>query len=264
MLLKIFTSIGFILLTLINHAIAGDPYALPNTTYTTTPSYFDNIQVKFYVFYIYNATPAPAISRVNPIYVFLKDTNDNMANTLQPNIIDLIPGDDGYSDLKRVNVVTGLTNSSGTITSYDSLKNLSNNVKITETDIYVNIPVVGLSAKLENPADGPEMFGYYKGVQFHCFNFGINPAGNATAPIYHVYSSNGTLLATLPSTIPGLSNYTGIWTIYDSTSNVTFPITSFNQVSNLENTYDGTVVNCPISLTSITSTSGPIKKRSRK
>ncbi|CAG8505246.1 18247_t:CDS:2 [Racocetra fulgida] len=160
---------------------------------------------------------------------------------MQPSIIDLIPGDDGYSDLKRINIVTGLTNRSSNITSYDDLKKLGNSVQIFQSDIYYNLP---------NPADGQEMFGYYKGVQFRYFNFGINTAGNATAPIYHVNSDNGTLISAILSTVPGLSNYSGIWTVYDITAEDKAPITSFSQVSNLEQVYSGVVANCPVSLTS--------------
>ncbi|CAG8614196.1 17805_t:CDS:2 [Racocetra persica] len=136
-----FTSIAFIVLALISHAIAGNPSALPNTTYLTVPGYFNNKLFHVYIFDIYKDTPAPAIARVNPIYVFLKHPKDNIDNILQPSIIDLIPGDDGYSDLKRVNIVTGIENCHSPITSYDDLKKLGKKVKICETDIYLNIPV---------------------------------------------------------------------------------------------------------------------------
>ncbi|KAF0332911.1 hypothetical protein F8M41_018576 [Gigaspora margarita] len=262
----IFISYTFIVLTLISHAIAGDPYSLPNMTYKTDIGYYYNMPVRIYGLYAYNTNSAPAISPFNPIYVFLRGAGDDTTNVLQPSVVDFIPGDDGYSDLKRVTIVTGVTDSSGTIKSYDDLKKLGNKVRTIESDIYVNLPVVGFSAKLEFPSDGPEMFGYYKGVQFRYFNFGINPAGNATAPIYHVYAKNGTQIAAIPGTIPGLSNYSGIWNIYNLTvTDVTVPITSYNQIANLEKVFSGIVSNCPVSTTTLTGFSGPnSKKRSRK
>ncbi|CAG8847579.1 27808_t:CDS:2, partial [Racocetra persica] len=137
----LYTSLAFIVLTLIGHAIAGDPYALPNKTYPINPSHFDDVLVNFYIFAAYNETLDPKISHVNPIYVFLQNPDDNMDNIMQPSIIDLIPGDDGYSDLKRINIVTGLTKRSGNITSYDDLKKLGNSVRIFQSDIYYNLPV---------------------------------------------------------------------------------------------------------------------------
>ncbi|RIB21023.1 hypothetical protein C2G38_2034732 [Gigaspora rosea] len=231
-------------------------------TYTTNIGYFYNMPVRIYGLYAYNTNSPPTISFVNPIYVFLQGTGDDTTNVLQPSVVDFIPGDDGYSDLKRVTIVTGLTSNSGTIKSYDDLKKLGNNVRIIESDIYVNLAIVGFSAKLEFPSDGPEMFGYYKGVQFRYFNFGVNPAGNATAPIYHVYAKNGTQIAAIPGTIPGLSNYSGIWNIYNLTAtDESVPITSYNQIANLEKVFSGIVSNCPVSTTTLTRFSGPNSKK---
>ncbi|CAG8480281.1 6419_t:CDS:2 [Cetraspora pellucida] len=264
MYLKIYTTLTFIVLALIGHTIAGDPYALQNMTYSTDSGYYNNIPVKIYGFDAYKTTTALAISRVNPIYVFLQNPNGNIDNAMQPSIVDLIPGDDGYSDLKRINIVTGSTNSSGDITSYDDLTKLGNSVEIVQTDTYYNLPVVGFSATLETPSDGPEMFGYYKGVRVRFFNFGINPAGNATAPIYHVTSSNGTIIAALPGTIPGFRNYSGIWNIYTISANDTgVPITSLSQVSNLEQVFSGTVSNCPVSVASLPRSSTSNSRNSR-
>ncbi|CAG8842837.1 4410_t:CDS:1, partial [Racocetra persica] len=79
--------------------------------------------------------------------------------------------------------------------------------------------------------------------------------GNATAPIYHVNAKNGTQIASILSTVPGLSNYTGIWAVYDVVADDKVPITNYGQIANLEQVYHGVGVNCPVSLAAFTSPS---------
>ncbi|RIB26709.1 hypothetical protein C2G38_2064177 [Gigaspora rosea] len=245
----------FIIFTLSNHVIAGNPYDLKNITYDLATGYYYNYPVEVYAFDAIhtNGQFAPKIFPSNPIYIFLKDLHDDISNGLQPNIIDFIPGDKGYSDLKQAVIVIGRKENDPHITSYESLKRFGNKLKIYFTDIYLNLPVVGFSADLTYPDDGPAKFGYYKSGPVRYFDFGINPAGNATAPIYHVLDKHYVTVSILPSTIPGFKDYSAMWSVFNITV-INLPvkkITSLDQVSDITPIYSNNLVNCPISTISL-------------
>ncbi|CAG8732965.1 4784_t:CDS:2, partial [Dentiscutata erythropus] len=224
--------------TLSNHVIAGNPYDLENITYDLETGYYYDYPVEVYAFDAIhtNGQLVPKFFPFNPIYIFLKDIHDDISNVLQPNIIDFIPGDKGYSDLKQAVIVIGNNEKDPHITSYESLKRL-----------------VGFSAELTYPDDGPAKFGYYNGGPVRYFDFGINPIGNATAPIYHVLDKNYATISILPSTIPGFKDYSAMWSVFNITV-IKLPekkITSLDQVSDITPIYSNNLVNCPISIISL-------------
>ncbi|CAG8444209.1 8082_t:CDS:2 [Scutellospora calospora] len=251
MYFKTLFSFALVIFTLSNNAISSNPYDLENKTYNTDVAYFYDHPANFYSFdVIHNTGKPPKIFDSNPIYIFLKDLKDDICNVLQPSIIDFIPGDEGYSDFKQVVIVIGRKDNDSHITCYEDLKRLGRKVKLYFTDIYLNLPVVGFSSKLEYPDDGPAKLGYYNGGPVRYFDFGINPAGNATADLFHAVSKNYTRLANLPSTIPGLKDYSAMWIVFNLT--VVKPlkeITSLDQLSDITPVYINAIVNCPVSIT---------------
>ncbi|CAG8639316.1 18463_t:CDS:2 [Racocetra fulgida] len=240
--------IVFATFALSDRVIAGNPYDLINITYDLGVGYFYDYPVEIYSFdEIHTNGPlAPTTFPYNPIYIFLKDLHDDISNVLQPNIIEFIPGDKGYSDLKQVVIVTGRKENDPHIKSYEDLKRLGNKELFQLIKFFFK---VGFSSDLTYPEDAPSKFGYYNGGPIHYFDFGINPAGNKTVPIYHVIDKNYNILSTLPSTIPGFKDYSAMWAVFNITV-INVPvkkITSLDQVSHITPIFSDLLVNCPIS-----------------
>jgi hypothetical protein len=180
----------------------------------------------------------------------------------QRNIIDVVPGDTGYSDLWEVNFVTvpaGYV--ANTFKSAEDVRNAG--LQMTKPGVLVNCPVVPLNSRLAEPVNGsvePTM-GWYKGREVHYFDFGPNTS--ATAPIYAFitgFAADGT-----PQFVQGQNNiinvilgdtgYSAFWDVNlvkvpaDYKPNT---ITSVEGVlkSGFEIVHPGLVVNCPVIRTS--------------
>ncbi|KAI8616949.1 hypothetical protein BC830DRAFT_1115781 [Chytriomyces sp. MP71] len=157
-----------------------------------------------------------------PIWVFRRDA-DIMSTPLQNNLIDVAPGDTGYSDLWSVNIVTvpaGAT--TGNITSKTMLDALisSKAVTVTSTPLLVNCPVVHPQSTLAVPADGKFVTGWYKGQPINYFDFGPNgvngtaPGNNYVQPVWVPVLANGTGIGN--HVFPGVSTdpaYTEFWAV---------------------------------------------------
>ena len=112
---------------------------------------------------------------VAPIYAFITgmdaDGNPQFVDG-QHNIVAVVPGDEGYSDLWQVNLVT-------VDDSYepDSVKTvadvMSGGFEVTETDIFVNCPIVDAGTTLEGGE--PLVQGWYNGEEAFYPDFGPNP-----------------------------------------------------------------------------------------
>lgn len=98
------------------------------------------------VFYFDHGANSPgdgSVVRDAPIYVFFRSDGSMVPG--QRNVIDVVPGDAGYSDLWRVMMVTvGATYVANTLRSMADIEaeSAAGNVTIAMTDIYVNCPVV--------------------------------------------------------------------------------------------------------------------------
>lgn len=97
----------------------------------------------------------------------------------QPNIIDLVPGDTGYSDLWQVNLVTVPNDyAANTLKSRDEIVN--SGYDIQAVDMFVNCPVVPAESRFEG---GEQLVqGWYRGQQVFYPDFGANPS--AAVPIW--------------------------------------------------------------------------------
>jgi len=98
------------------------------------------------VFYFDHGVNSPgdgSVVRDAPIYVFFR--SDGTMVPGQRNVIDVVPGDVGYSDLWRVMMVTvGPGYMANTLRSEAAIaaEEAAGNLTIATTDIYVNCPVV--------------------------------------------------------------------------------------------------------------------------
>jgi hypothetical protein len=111
-----------------------------------------------------------------PIYAFIKGmkpdgTPDFVAG--QHNIVEVKPGDPGYSDLWKVDLVTVPANYQA-----DSIKTsaaiMSQNLPVTETNMLVNCPIVAAGTTLEGGEKVVQ--GWAKGEPVFYPDFGANPA----------------------------------------------------------------------------------------
>jgi len=122
--------------------------------------------VRYYNFDVMPLAPAP-------IYVLFHE-GESMPVDGQLNIVNVIPGDAGYSDFWLVNKVTVPSNYvANVVTSYQEI--VANGYKIEPTSIIVNCPIVpdGSTAMLRytNDESNELVRGWYNGKIVYYFSF---------------------------------------------------------------------------------------------
>ncbi len=145
-------------------------------------------RVKYYDFDVHPTTSAP-------IFALFREGSDTPVEG-QLNIIDVIPGDDHYSDFWHVHKVTVPADyEANTITSIDAL--MDSGYPIERTDLIVNCPVVpaGSTAMLRyDDGDTGLIRGWYKDMVVHYFDFSEKiltvtppPEGHPEVPLSDIY-----------------------------------------------------------------------------
>lgn len=192
-----------------------------------------------------------------PIYALVTGM-DNDGNPQfvsgQHNIIDVIPGDSGYSDLWQVYLVTVSEDyEADSIRSVSEL--MAENFTITQTDILVNCPVVPANSVLET--GGGLTQGWYKGEAIYYFDFGPNP--DIAAPIYALITGmdaqgnpqfvEGQL--NIIDVVPGDEGYSAFWrvnlvTVPQEYMANTFKLAADVMASGYDMTETDILVNCPV------------------
>jgi hypothetical protein len=133
-------------------------------------------EVKYYDFGANTKLASGSVVATAPIYVFITGMNADGTPAFaqgQHNIIDVKPGDAGYSDLWQVMMVTV-----GDDYEADSIRSKADvdasGLQVTTTQMFVNCPVVPEGTTLE----GGEALvqGWYKGDEVLYPDFGANPA----------------------------------------------------------------------------------------
>lgn len=198
-----------------------------------------------------------------PIYVLITGM-DAQGNPImvpgQRNIIDVVPGDPGYSDLWAVGLVTVPADYvANTFKSADDV--MKSGYKVAYPGLLVNCPVVPLNSTLaeNSPATNTTtpVKGWYKGREVHYFDFGPNTAD--TAPIYALitgFDAQGNPMFVegqhnIIDVIPGSTGYSAFWDVNlveVPAGYVANTITSRAQVmaSGYKMVHPGIVVNCPL------------------
>ncbi len=192
-----------------------------------------------------------------PIYAFITGFDDEDNPQLvegQHNIVDVIPGDEGYSDLWEVMfVVVPKDYVADSITTADEV--LLADYEIITPDILINCPIVPAGSTL---AEGGDLVqGWYKGVEIYYFDFGPNPV--ETAPIYALITGldddeNPQFVEgqhNIIDVIPGDEGYSAFWQVnlvivpqdYEADSITT---AADVRASGYEMVQPGLVVNCPV------------------
>ncbi|MCB0209458.1 MAG: hypothetical protein KDJ52_09015 [Anaerolineae bacterium] len=192
-----------------------------------------------------------------PIYVLVTgfDADGNpQAVAGQSNIVDVIPGDDGYSDLWEVTFVTVPADyEANSITSAQEL--IDAGYEQTVAGVYVNCPIVPAGSTLSEGGDLVQ--GWYKGQEVFYFDFGPNPT--TPAPIYVLvtgFDADGN-----PQAVAGQSNivdvvpedegYSAFWSVNFVTVPADYQANTITDAADiLSGGYDitpaGILVNCPV------------------
>ena len=220
--------------------------------------------ISYYNFDVQPTEPAP-------IYVLFREGEDHPVEG-QMNIIDVIPGDEGYNDFWEVQKVTvPMDYMANSVTSFAQL--MEAEYPMEETTTIVNCPVVpeGSTAKLRMGDESPELTkGWYKGMMVYYFNFlekslMTNESDMVpTSPIYVTFNINPDMegggppsgFVTEPetgrahnvtATLPMDDTYSPLWwvNVYDNAD--------FDMVHDLASAQAATIlatgvasVNCPV------------------
>jgi hypothetical protein len=132
-------------------------------------------QVRYYDFGMNSATNGDVVATA-PIYVFIHGFDadgDPQPVEGQHNVVNVRPGDPGYSDLWQVMFVTVPEDfEPDSIKSADDV--MAMGYEITPTDMFVNCPIVDHGTMLTGGE--PLTQGWYKGEQVFYPDFGLNPA----------------------------------------------------------------------------------------
>ena len=161
-------------------AAAGNVFTDPPKTFPVVQGWYDGRATYYYDF----GGNSPAVNNAAavapaPIYVFVTgfDAQGNpQAVAGQHNIIDMAPGDAGYSDLWQVNFVTVPSNYvANTVTSLDAIR--QGGYAIKTSDMMVNCPVVPLGSSLAEGTPGLTK-GWYEGREVDYFDFGAQPGAH--------------------------------------------------------------------------------------
>jgi D-ribose pyranose/furanose isomerase RbsD len=217
-------------------------------SFTPVAGWFNGAPIHYYNF----SNPVPSADAGEtvtpaPIYVLFYDDGTPVPN--QHNIIDVVPGDAGYSDLWQVHRVTvpdGYV--PDTIRSVAQLE--SSGYPIEALEMFVNCPVVPEGSTLAN---GPALTqGWYRGQTVFYPDFGLNPV--QTAPIYVLVYDDGMMVPgqqNIINTVPGMAGYSAFWRVHMVTVPDDYEVNSLTSAAALVAAgypmqATAIIVNCPV------------------
>jgi len=221
----------------------------PAEVFDITAGWYQDQWVVYYNFN--NPIPSPDGGETvtpAPIYVLFYDDGTQVPD--QRNIIDVVPGDDGYSDLWHVHMVTVPDDYvANEVRSFVQIENAG--YTVTPTDIYVNCPVVPEDSELSGGEMDPTI-GWYRGQEVSYFDFGMNPT--ETAPIYAFFYEDGSPVAgqdNIVDTVPGEPDYSAFWQVHFVTVPDNYEPNSIRSAADLmaagfQIEVTDMLVNCPI------------------
>jgi len=248
-----------------NDALPGpdEPIDFDSGPFVTRGLGPDGESATYYNFDVQPTSPAP-------IYVLFREGEDRPVDG-QRNVIDAIPGDDGYSDFWHVHRVTVPADYEANAAT--SLADLTDaGYPMTATDSLVNCPVVphGSTASMRYGDGDPGLVeGWYRGkvVSYFQFaeaplavrdgrvpvspiyvSFNVNPDEDGGGPASGFVTEAGSdRTHNVLATLPGDDGYSPLWlvNVYDNAD--------FGSVSDLDSATDATIlasgvatVNCPV------------------
>lgn len=242
---------------------AGEPIDMDQAPFITRGLGPDGRSASYYNFDVMPAAPAP-------IFVLFREGSSTPVEG-QLNIVDVIPGDEGYNDFWQVVRVTVPEDYvANTVFSLEGI--MEEGFPMEATDMLVNCPIVpeGSTGSLGGAANGLTR-GWYKGQVVFYFNFGeaaltTTPDGEVpTSPIYVSFNVNPGEAGGGPAsgfkaedgtdqthnvlaTLPGDEGYSPYWDVF------VYDNAEFDAVTDLASAQAATIlgpgpfVNCPVVL----------------
>jgi len=220
--------------------------------------------VEYYNFDVQPTAPAP-------IYALFYENGDPVEDQL--NIVDVIPGDDGYNDFWLVNKVTVPDDyEANTVTSVSAISDAGYDIE--QTNVIKNCPIVPEGSTASKHAgdsndEAPVVQGWYDGqvVEYFLFeedsfetmngsmplspiyvSFNVNPGQDGGGPSSGFMTEAGSAQThNVVATLPGDDGYSPLWmvNVYDNAD--------FGDVSDLDSATSANIlaegaanVNCPI------------------
>ncbi|KAJ3136569.1 hypothetical protein HK100_001511 [Physocladia obscura] len=191
-----------------------------------------------------------------PIYLFRADSSVS-STPLQPNLIDVVPGDSGYSDLWNITIVTIKGSNSTSVANIDDLNTLvsSGTATLSYPGILVNCPVVHPNSTLEVASDGKTVVGYYKNLLVKYFDFGMNGANNGNnylEPVWVITNTTGAQSGN--HVFPGVNTdpgYTAFWYVDFVSAPAGYVANTWKSSSDFGSAKESVssplvIVNCPV------------------
>jgi len=220
--------------------------------------------VEYYNFDVQSTIPAP-------IYALFREGESTPVEG-QLNIVDVVPGDEGYNDFWHVHKVTVPSDyTTNTVTSLDEIQDAG--YEMEATNMLVNCPIVpeGSTAMKRGGDESNSLhMGWYKNKVVTYFTFeekALTTTGNSMIPLSPIYVTfninpgmegggppsgfvieSGTMQThNVPATVPTDAGYSPLWNvnIYDNTDFDAVMDLSTAQNANILATGAATV-NCPI------------------
>lgn len=214
-------------------------------------------EVRYYDFGMNTKLASGARVATAPIYVFIKGMKSDGTPDFvegQHNIITVVPGDAGYSDLWQVNMVTAP--SGYTADSVKSKADIdSEGFAVQTVDMFVNCPVVPEGTTLEGGE--PLVQGWNDGEEVFYPDFGMNPP--AAIPIWVFIT--GMDSSGMPQfvegqrniidAVPGDAGYSAFWQVNMVTVPSTYQANTAKSAADVremdfEVTPTQMLVNCPV------------------
>lgn len=219
--------------------------------------WFQDRQVEYYDFGTNTPLAANDTVPTQPIWVFIYGMNADGTPDMvegQHNIIDVVPGEAGYTDLWRVVMVTVPDDyDPDSIRSAEEVRD--SGFEQTTTDMLVNCPIVPEGTTLEGGE--PLQQGWNDGEAVFYPDFGANPA--TTRPIWvfiHGMNPDGTPdfvegQNNIIDVVPGQAGYTAFWRVNMVTVPDDYEPNSIRSAADVvaagfEITETDMVVNCPV------------------
>eukprot|EP00755_Sulcionema_specki_P011158 Sspe_Gene.7405::Locus_2511_Transcript_1_1_Confidence_1.000_Length_9464::g.7405::m.7405 len=161
-----------------------------------------------------------AVPVAAPLFEFVTPTGDKI--TRQDAVIDVLPGQSGYSDLRRVVYITVPSGYAGAVITW--AHDIPADWERRPTATFVNCPVVHKLTRLENLDDAvrfPMRTLWYRGEIVQCIAFTVS-ATAVFAPT--VYTANATQAnETIFPVVPPDPQYMGLWRVHPFESSGPLP-----------------------------------------
>jgi hypothetical protein len=238
-------------------AVAIVPTAHAEGEYMLVDGWFQGRAVEYYDFGANTPLAGDTGVASAPIFVFIHGMNADGSPDFvegQHNVVDVVPGEPGYSDLWLVTLVTVPEDYvPDSITSLQEIEDAG--YETTATDIFVNCPIVPEGSTLEG---GKQLVqGWHDGEEVYYPDFGANPP--AVAPIWvliHGMNADGTPdfvegQHNIIDTMPGDTDYTAFWRVNLVTVPGDYEANSLRSAADVlsagyEINQTDMVVNCPV------------------